>query len=331
MDERLSNQRVFLLSRMATAKARSLTGAALKKLPKAAREDLGLDADTAAGVMAGLAAEHHVTEKRRGKSVSYQITESGAAYVKTLPPYPPPPKVEPVAPAHEDAQLLGRQKGFALFQLFVAKDKKLTGAELKRKLTSAKAKPLAFNPQAIAWVAWLLAGEGSAREQKRGKSASYELTPEGLARLATAEQHPDVELTLTGAALTALTTAARGAQPSESSAESPSVAAAPAQPSPASPAADSAESVLAVFRELLRERYSHTGLVPIHEVRQLIATRHGESAARHDALDPQIRQLRRSGRVRLVSIADQSRATSEQLGQSIPGENEIFFYLGEPL
>ena len=88
---------------------------------------------------------------------------------------------------------------------------------------------------------------------------------------------------------------------------------------------------MSAFRELLRERYSHTGLVPIHEVRQMIAARHGEPAARHEALDGQVRQLRRDGRVRMVSIADQGRATSEQLGQSIPGENEIFFYLGEPL
>jgi hypothetical protein len=80
----------------------------------------------------------------------------------------------------------------------------------------------------------------------------------------------------------------------------------------------------------LREKHWHTAMVPIHEIRQRIAARQGERAARHDVLDERVRQLRREDRLRLISLSDLSRATPEQLADSIPGDNETFFYVGEP-
>jgi hypothetical protein len=44
-------------------------------------------------------------------------------------------------------------------------------------------------------------------------------------------------------------------------------------------------------------------------------------------LDEPIRELWRRGRVRMVALADLTRATSEQLNDSIPGVHETLFYL----
>ena len=82
-----------------------------------------------------------------------------------------------------------------------------------------------------------------------------------------------------------------------------------------------------IFAELRRERHANTGLVPIHEVRSQIRQRHGEAAASHAVLDEVLKGLRRSRKLGLLSLSDRSRATSEQLHDSIVGVGETFFYL----
>jgi hypothetical protein len=90
---------------------------------------------------------------------------------------------------------------------------------------------------------------------------------------------------------------------------------------------DLAGKILAEFEELHRERHGHTGLVPIHEVRQRIADRFGPEAARHNVFDGQVQLLRQQQRIRMVPISDLRDATREQLNDSIPGVNETLFYL----
>jgi uncharacterized protein (DUF2249 family) len=67
--------------------------------------------------------------------------------------------------------------------------------------------------------------------------------------------------------------------------------------------------------------------VPVHELRAAIAAKYGPEAARHATLDRLLVELDRGEQVRLISIGDQSRATRQQLDDSIPGEGEVFFLI----
>jgi hypothetical protein len=89
------------------------------------------------------------------------------------------------------------------------------------------------------------------------------------------------------------------------------------------------DALLDEARVLLRDRHSHTGLVPIFELRRRVKMQFGDLAASHEELDGRLRRLRREHRVRLVSISDRSQATAEQLSDSVPGEDEMFYYVGE--
>ena len=95
-------------------------------------------------------------------------------------------------------------------------------------------------------------------------------------------------------------------------------------------AAELEDAVLAGFQELLRERHVRSGLVPIHEVRQQIAEHFGPAAACHDALDKVILNLWKTHRIGLEGLSDLSKATEQQLNDSIQGINSMFFYLEAP-
>jgi hypothetical protein len=111
----------------------------------------------------------------------------------------------------------------------------------------------------------------------------------------------------------------RSADPTESAVD--------ATPEPAAPLTD--DALLDEAKNLLRDRHSHTGLVPIFELRHRVKVQFGDLAASHEELDGRLRRLRREHRVRLVSISDRSQATAEQLSDSVPGEDEMFYYVGE--
>ncbi len=209
MEEELLSQRAFLLGRMRADKQQRLTAAALKKLPKAATAALRLDGERIAAVLAGLVAEGFVSEKTVRKSVSWHLTEAGAGYLATLPLWPalsvsngPPPPV--IKPVHSDARLLARQQAYALFQLFIAKGGKLSAAQLRTKLVAARARALHFDAATVEWVLSLLVVDGSVIEHRRGKTVSWRPGETVPARLAKLEQHPEVELTLSGAAWNAV-------------------------------------------------------------------------------------------------------------------------------
>jgi len=130
-------------------------------------------------------------------------------------------------------------------------------------------------------------------------------------------------LQLKGITLSALLTAARGIGVS-----SPGAVASPPRESQAVPnAAELEQAVMEIFRELLRERYSITKMVPIHEVRAKIHSRYGEDAASHAVLDVTILNLWRGKQVRLISLEDAGAATLAQRQDSIPGVGETLFYL----
>jgi hypothetical protein len=87
------------------------------------------------------------------------------------------------------------------------------------------------------------------------------------------------------------------------------------------------DAVLAQFRDLQRERYNQTKLVPIYEVRRRIAARFGATAARHDVLDEIILGLWRNKRIGLEGISDLGKASTDQLNDGIPGISGPLFYL----
>jgi hypothetical protein len=90
---------------------------------------------------------------------------------------------------------------------------------------------------------------------------------------------------------------------------------------------DLPEIIFREFQGLAREKYGHTGLVPIHEIRQRVAERLGPEFAHHDIFDEKVQQLRQQRRVRMIPISDLRQATPGQLNDSIPGVNETLYYL----
>ena len=158
-----------------------------------------------------------------------------------------------------------------------------------------------------------------------GRSEAYTLTPDGLDYLAGVTTHlKHATFKLKGNTLNALVTA-RESSFERDRTTSPTV---PERPIPSQ--TELAEAVLAEFQELRRERHGHSGLVPIHEVRQRIADRFGPAAGRHDVLDEVIRGLWRQQRLALEAISDLGDATEQQLNDSIPGISGTLFYLEAP-
>lgn len=85
--------------------------------------------------------------------------------------------------------------------------------------------------------------------------------------------------------------------------------------------------ILDTFAELLREKHTVTGLVPIHEIRAAVREKFGDEAGKHAVLDKLMLDLWREKRLKFMSIADRGRATPEQIQDGVPGVGETLFYL----
>jgi len=188
--------------------------------------------------------------------------------------------------------------------------------------------------------------------ERRGKTEAggtadfYEITDDGLAHLLELEQYP-LEIKVPGRAINRLVEAAlngraptaRPASESDIPSEPPVQTATEPTPTPTpQPApteaaatavseADLTQAILQALEELLREQYSFRGSVPIYEIRRWVAERLGPDAARHDRFNPAVKSLDREGRVKMQPINDMSRATYDQLNESIPGVHVTWFYL----
>jgi len=146
-------------------------------------------------------------------------------------------------------------------------------------------------------------------------------------------QAPELQAPTARPAESAATSSAKPMQPAATapaaSGTPPARETAAWQPAADQPAAkqDLSQAILDAFEELLRERHSSSGMVPIHEVRALLHERLGPEQAEHKTFDPCVKALRREGRLRVISISDLRSATREQLDDSIPGVHETLFYL----
>ena len=308
---RLNYQKWCLLDQLlqATPHHRLSKGEANRKLTATLQRELQLTPATANQLRESLAREQYLHIHKKGRSLTYELTDAGREHLQRLDPYPPPPA--PVAPEIQRYQI-----AHLLFQLFKTDGRTLARGEANK---NRGPKELELSAPAANELRKTLARQGAIEILRGSRSESYRLTPEGEALLGTLQQYPESTFNLKGKHLNALLgLAVSAARQQDTSAPRSESAAAPA---------DLSQAVYAAFEELRRESYSHTRLVPIHEIRRKIAENYGPQTARHDVLDEPIRELWRQGRVRMVALADLQRATPEQLNDSVPGVNETLFYL----
>jgi DNA-binding PadR family transcriptional regulator len=267
--------------------------------------------------MASLVAQSWVTEEDPGKSgkdnrVCYRLTPTGEAHARALPGYVPPPPLPP---------LEGEAAALLLMELFIAGDSGKAVSQLVKSATkttlphSIRMEPAVGGPflTAMQRHGWI--------EPAGGKIVR--LSDAGKRKLAAIPQHPQLQWKLTGSAINELLRMARASLDS------------PAHHHPAAPPEHivsplTDDALIEEAKTLLRERHGRTGFVPIFELRHHVEQNHGAAEASHAQLDARLRRLRAAGRLRLVSISDRSRATPEQLSASIPGEDELFFYVRDP-
>jgi hypothetical protein len=272
-------------------------------------------------VLAELALGGEVAVKRKDGSESYTLTELGLERLGRIRSRCPvlPPLGKPALPSNDS---LGRaRQAYLLLKLFQSVKHTIWESDVH---TSNKKEPLKLN-HATSWqIRAKLAMGGHIALNWDGKEGSYSLTPSGLTYLTTLPFDELGEMKLKGSVLTQLLAAARaGAQPAEVEAGG----APRAEIQTAALTETQLEAaVMEIFHGLLRERFTVTGMVPIHEIRREIASRFGGQAASHAILDPTLLGLRRTKQLWLVSISDRSRATPEQLQDSLPGVGETFFY-----
>jgi hypothetical protein len=232
-------------------------------------------------------------------------------------------------------QLLAYQKSYLLLLLYQAEGQKLPSGKLKEKAKAKAAINLTFDDSSLHQALEALVENEEVRQKPAKKAASrlpafrasYTLTERGKQRLFASEQYPTAELKMTGQFFNDFMAAVKESPFRESAAPQEPAKSGPVAPPQPSASADLTDTILREFRELLREKYSRTGMVPIHEVRQRIAERLGTEAARHDFFDAQLHRLRQADRLRMVPISFLGDATPEQLNDSVPGVNETLFYL----
>jgi hypothetical protein len=138
--------------------------------------------------------------------------------------------------------------------------------------------------------------------------------------LAEARQHDNVSFQFKGETLNALITAARQSR-------SPIEINTPPPLPPPDPAHVQPHDIENYINQLALDKYAGHDLIPIHEIRAIVARNHGPEAASHPAFDPIIKQMRSGGLLKIIAISDNRDATSQQLNDSIPGMNETLFYV----
>lgn len=246
---------------------------------------------------------------------AYALTDAGAERLKrSRATYPVlPPLGNPESP--DDAAMREKWEAFVLLRL--TEGEQFTLGE-SAAFAGGYPKGSKLN-EATAWVLYAeFVKSGRLTARWNGTEGEYALTPAGLRYLAGLSFDGFDTLDIKGTALTALLAARGGAAPSTS----------PVAPTQAgTPPADLEAAVMDVFHRLLRERHANVRMVPIHEVRAAVRERFGDRAASREVFNELLLDLRRAKKVRLVSIDDRSRATEQQLQDSVFAVGETFFYM----
>jgi len=283
---------------------------------------LGLNPATTRAVLSELALRGDIIVRRLADSESYSLTPAGAEVLGRLRsecPVLPPAGAKPT-PAPNESIRRGRE-AFLLLKLLEAPKHTASGTETQG---IGYPKPFKLN-HATAWqVRGELARAGYITIHWDGTEGGYTLTRTGKQYLATLPFDAFGEFKIKGSTLTELLAAAReGTKPATG--VPPSVE--PRTHQPALNASQLEKAVMNIFHELLSGRFANLRMVPIHEIRSEVAKQFGPHAVSHADFNELLLDFRRTDRVRLISIDDRSRATPEQLRDSISALGETFFYV----
>ena len=321
-------RQAFLLEQVNLAPGGTITrGQANKQISRLIQKELMLTVAGAGDLREALSSQGYLTERKTSRSVIYTLTDDGRAwleihreYIPSIRTKPttgkkaaPEPKSEPKPVVHVPIQVC--REGYLLLHLLDAPDEGRTASELRKQVGS---KQLKLDDEATAApVLSELIERQFITVTHLPRSDKYSLTPIGQLYLFTLSIDASVKVTLSGSALTQLLQAARNGTASTSE----PVSKTSVQPTTAQLEAAAME----IFAELRRNL--NTKLVPIHKVRSAIRNKFGAEATAHAVFDEVILNLRRSKKLRLISISDKSEATPEQLRDSIVSVGETFFYL----
>jgi hypothetical protein len=271
-------------------------------------------------VLTELALRGDVEVHRATGAELYVLSASGAERLAALrsecPVLPPTGKPTPAT----DEFVRAAREAFLLLNLLEAPGHRLSAT---RSAALSYPKPAKLN-HATAWqVRGELADAGHVAVEWDGEEGWYALTASGRRHLSGLRFDGLGEVKIKGSTLTELLTAAReGGRPSAGTA---APAREPEAPPAALPDGQLESAVMGAFDELLSGPYANLRMVPIHEIRKAVAERFG-AAASHAAFNESVLALRRAKQLRLISIDDRSRATSEQLRDSVFAVGETFFY-----
>jgi predicted transcriptional regulator len=321
-------QRAFLLDQLAgKGTGGQRAGALNKRIPVAARRELGLGPDAANVIRRELLEQGYLEVTRNGRKISYRLTEAGRKHLAGLERPALGGRALRPEVVNEDAitdEVREGQKAYLLLQLLDADGRPLPKGEANR-FPRGLATSLGLKPGLANHRRARLAEQNYIRVTSEGRSEAYCLTRDGLDYLAAGARYLEhAAFTVRGKTLNALTAAAREALFDRDRPGAPVPSGPPPRP------AELAEAVLTEFEDLRRERHGRSGLVPIYEVRQRLVERFGPAAGRHDLLDEVLLGLWRAGRLGLEAISDLADATEQQLNDSIQGAHGTLFYLEAP-
>ncbi|WP_439625033.1 hypothetical protein [Gemmata sp.] len=278
---------------------------------------LGLNPATTRAVLTDLALRGAVRVQRAADAESYSLTTDGADLLGRLRAECPvlPPAGKP-SPAPKET-LRHAREAYLLFKLFQSAKRTLWGSDAH---ASSKKEPLKLNHATCWQVRGELAQAGYIALNWDGKEGRYTLTPSGVRYLTTLPFDELGEMKIKGSVLTELLTAAREGERS-------ATRGGPPPPAGSALTAEQLEAAVTdTFHDLLRGEFAGLQMVPIHELRRVVAERFGAHAASHSVFDERLLDMRRTDKVRLISIDDRSRATPDQLRDSISAVGETFFY-----
>jgi hypothetical protein len=314
-------RQAFLLSQLNTSRDEKLSRTdANNGIPKQIQEELALTPPVADDLRTALASRGFLTEQTGKRGALYTITVAGQTWLRENQRYVPLRTTKGKVNSAADPHLAQRRIACLLLQLVDLPDGGQTPTELNKKLGKQQTK-LGLNAATARHVRGELAIDERITVFRTARSEKYFLTPAGYSYLVTLSFDDLGKLTMSGSALTQLLRVARNEVASKSVPVPKSTPQPTAVPTPGQLQA----TVMEIF-EALKQKLN-TKLVPIHDVRSAVHSQFGAEAASHAVFDEVILALRRKRKIRLISISDRSRATVDQLRDSIVGVGETFFYL----
>lgn len=314
-DNERDRRNAFLLQILATAPGLR-HGQLSRKLKTKGAQAIGLGNATLPDLIATHEAAGLITVTKAKRTRTYELTESGTARLANLEKVlDPVPGRGFKAPASEQVRKCRTE--YLLRQVLHEGNATTSDAEANKRLDTYARESLELNASTANFLRRELVSKGLLTAQGTGPRVVYSLTSDGRLALGNAQFEDGIVFHLPGLVLNRLLEAARevGGQFGHQ----------PAKP-PASPE-ELRHAILESFEELLREEHGVTRLVPIHQVREAVWKKFGSTSARHDVFDEAVLSLWRTQRLGIVPITDPSKATPEQLRDSIPGEGDTLYYL----